>query len=457
MKGNRAIWTLLVLALVPAGRAMAQESVDPRWLPWLGCWQPVEDMVAEYGDAEARQAYFCVRPDGAGVEIATVVDDAPVSSRLMIADGARYEVSEEGCSGSQSAQWSADGRRLFVSSDVICEGGVTRSASGLMAMVSPAEWIDAHAVGMGEERMPRAIRYRPAPTSVAEAAGFDLQALRFGAVAEARRLAAAPVSTDDVIEAAANVDHMALEAFLFEREQGFELNADEILYLADNGVPENVIDLMVALSYPSRFSFDREQMAGEYLPEERPDRYASGYYGRDRYWDYCYGRGFYGSYCSPWGYMPLGWSYGYYNPYYYGGFRYGSGYYGYGWNWGYTRPVIVVNPGNTGFGGAGGRAVKGQGYTRSRGTASAGGSSSGRSSGATAGASRSGGSSGSASSSGRTAKRRGGGSSSASASVSRSSGSSMGRSTASSSSSGRASSGSSSSGRTAKRRGGGGL
>jgi hypothetical protein len=418
---DRAFWTLLVLtALLPAGRVTAQESGDPRWLPWLGCWQPIENGVVAAGEEEAAapQAYFCVRPSVGGVEIATVVDGAAVSSRTMVADGARHEVSEEGCRGWQSARWSEDGQRLFVSSEVLCEGGVTRTASGLMAMVSPSEWIDAHAIGMGSDRTPRAVRYRPAPTTVAEQAGFDLQTVRYGFIADARRLAASPLSVEDVTEATEQVDALAVEAFLFERAEGFELDAARITELADAGVPENVIDLMVALSYPARFSMNREAMSGEFRPEEvRPDRYAPGYYGRDRYWDYCYGRGFY-SYCSPYGYMPLGWSYGYYNPYFYGGYGYG------GYGWGYGRPVIVVGPGGE-VGTPAGRAVKGKGYTRTdRGTALSGGSSSGRSaagsgssggsvgrSGGSSGGTASGstGSTGSSSSGGRTAKRRGGG------------------------------------------------
>lgn len=433
MKSKGTFLTLLfVAALVPA-RLAAQDSVDPRWLPWLGCWEPVENMTAPVGeDGQVRQAYYCVRPAAGGVEIATVVDGASVSSRTMVADAARHPISEDGCNGWQTAQWSGDNQRLFVSSEVTCEGNIRRTGSGLMAMLSPTEWIDAHAIGLGDERVPGAVRYRPAPTNVEESAGFDLRT-RYAVVADARRLAAADLSVDDVAEASEHVDGTALQAFLYERGQGFDLDAANIAALADDGVSNDVIDLMVALSYPTKFTLDRASMEGEPSVGEpgyrADDRY--GYYGRGSNMDYC-GRGFYSySNCSPYAYYsPLGWSYGYYNPYYFGGYGYG---YGSGYGYGYGNPVIIVNP-NNGFGSAGGRAVKGQGYTRiNRGTASGGGSSSstGRSavgrSGATSGSStrsggsavgRSGGSStgtasgssgGSSSSTGRTAKRRGGG------------------------------------------------
>jgi len=425
MKSRAAVLMLAVAALVPA-RLAAQDAVDPRWLPWLGCWEPVENMApSDVADGQVRQAYYCVRPAASGVEIATVIDGASVSSRTMVADGARHPVAEEGCNGWQTAQWSGDGQRLFVSSEVTCEGGVRRTASGLMAMLSPMEWIDAHAMGLGDERVPGAIRYRPAPTSVEESAGFETQT-RFAVIADARRLAAAPLSIDDVAEVSENVDGTALQAFLFERGQGFDLNAANIAALSDDGVPDDVIDLMVALSYPNKFALDRANMEGEPMATEPGDRGYDryGYYGRDRYWDYCYGRGFY-SYCSPYSYMPFGWSYGY-NPYYYG--------YGYGYGYGYRyNPVIIVNP-NDGYASPGGRAVKGQGYTRTnRGTASGGGS---ISTGRTA-VGRSGASSGSSGgSSGRTAVGRSGGSSGGS--------------------SARTSSGGTSTGRTAKARTGGG-
>lgn len=345
----KTLLLLLPLALVPAP-ARAQEALDSRWLPWLGCWQAGEESFMP------EQLLVCVRPApaGSGVEIVTMVDGEVASTRTLVADGERHDVTEDDCSGWRSASFAADGRRVLLRSELTCEGGGKRTASGIMAIASPNEWLDAQAIGLDGERMPRVFRYARALEPPEE---FALPADRAARAREARMLAAAGPSLDDVREAAAQVDPEALVAFLIERNHAFELDAASVGELADAGVPADVIDVVVAVSYPGTFAIDREAMRTALRPRQESgetrrghrgygDPFGWGWGGRGRY-GACYGGLWYWSlYCSPYSYGAYGWGYGgWYDPYWYG----------------YSRPVIIVRDTPSG---PQGRAVRSRGYTR---------------------------------------------------------------------------------------------
>lgn len=397
-----------VLAILPV-TARAQ-ALDARWLPWLGCWQPaVEEAVG------SDDRLVCVRAatGEGGVEIVAVSAGAIVSSRTLLADGQPHDLTDGECSGWQSARFSGDGSRVFLRSDLTCEGGAKRTASAIMAMAPPAEWLDAQSVGLDNERMPRASRYRLGPESVWPEE-FALPADRAARAADARLVASAELSIRDLEEATARVDREAVVAFLVERNQEFDLDASTVAALSDAGMPDEVIDMLVAVSYPARFAIERQTMRTALVPAEAGERdqrgsgdpYGWGWSGRGGYpYGACFG-GLWSWYCDPFGYSPYG--YGYYGSGWYGG-SYGYGYWG--------QPVIVVRESDAPSGAAG-RAVRGRGYTRGGqpGGSTAGRNAEPRGSGGTAasvgsgGGSRGGGgASGSGSSGGtRTAKPRGG-------------------------------------------------
>jgi hypothetical protein len=225
----------------------------------------------------------------------------------------------------------------------------------------------------------------------------------------ASRIAASSALTlDQVIEASSKMDGKAVEAWIAESGAPFALDASRLIRMADAGVPDGVIDVMVALSYPDEFVVNTGAGGEEPVWAEQGPRdasrgsYGGGFYDPfyDPYLRYGYypGFGYRSAYVGIGRYGGYGMSYGGYGGY--GG--YGMGYGGYS----VYRPGVVVVERQS----AGGRAVAGRGYTRS-GRGSTGGviprGSSVRSSGGAAarsapraGASSSGG--------GRKAKRRGG-------------------------------------------------
>jgi hypothetical protein len=239
----------LLLVVGPTALA-AQRPIDARWLPWLGCWQ------AE----EPGPPLVCVQPasNPLGVEVATVIGGERVASRELIADGQPHDVAIDDCAGSQTVEFSTDGRRVYLRSTLTCQGGAHRTTSGIMAMVSPTTWLDAQSIRVDDEEVQQALRRSPAlPAGWPDA--FQLSTERADSVIDARTLAAAPVTLSDVEEAATKVDRNALATFVVERNQPFDVTAAGLVALDDAAVPDPVIDAVVAVSYPGRFAVEREE------------------------------------------------------------------------------------------------------------------------------------------------------------------------------------------------------
>jgi hypothetical protein len=332
------------------------------------------------------------------VELTTWANGEQISTEAIYSDGLPRQTTREGCVGEEEAQFSNDGRRIYLKSDYVCEGGVGRGATGLLAFANPMEWLDIKVIEVAGERVPMVLRYRLARAERVEAAGMEnVVAPRAMAVKAARIGASARLGPEDLIEATGKVDSKALEALIVERGDPFDVDSDLLIRLADSGVQEEVIDLAVAVSFPEKFA------VGSGAPQEiRAERNAyampMGAFGYNTRW----------SFWNPYYYDPF-----YYSPY---GYGYSPYYYNYGWYSGYYRPINVVvqprPPGEVEHG----RVIKGRGYSRG-GTSGGSGSTtpstrttpSGRS-GSSGTVSSSGASRGSSSgSTGRTAKRRGGG------------------------------------------------
>ena len=269
------------------------------------------------------------------------------------------------------------------------------------------------------------VRYRPAAFAlkrVATVVGGEPQPFtvvsEVGVASRFARLAAGDrVDADAVLDVTKHVDSPVAEAWLNELQQGFDLDARELVRIADAGMPANVIDLMVALSNPKEFAVRRNAQQGQDVNAVRRGTFGEGVgYGQSRRYGSVYDCGY--------GFMPS--TYGYYgDPCYpgyfgYGAYGYGAGYYGYGYGYPYgygsyggyyygSRPLVIV-PAGTYTDQQRGQAVKGAGYTRRGGgtTTTSRPQSSGTSRDASAGSSSSGSSTGSSTSSGSTGSSSGG-------------------------------------------------
>jgi hypothetical protein len=335
------------LTLTWAVSSAEAQATDGRWLPWLGCWEAI-DVGAEGSDG----AMLCVIPatTHSGVELTTVLPDGRASGPEPVqGDGVERSFSSDGCEGTRAAEFSDDGTRVYVHTEQVCEGDVLRATRGVFAMVTPYEWVDVQAVDADGRGSAWAMRYRAVSDERAEAVGQ-------GAVLEGRRSsvrsarigAARPPGVDDVADVYRHVGAEAAKAWVVEMNSPVDLNAERLIELSDTGVPGDVIDVVVAVSYPTRFSVDRDAGVRELQPEPagyaaRVPYYGYGYFGFNR-WD-----PFYSSFYSPYGYR--------------------SGYGGYYGSYGYYRPTVIrVEPRNDGQM----RVVNGRGWTRSQSTGTTG-------------------------------------------------------------------------------------
>lgn len=330
MRTPTAIAALLLALAAPA----AAQQVDARWAPWVGCWQLVD------GKAEV-----CIAPASpAGVTLRTRVAGQAALEQTIVADGAPHALTEAGCTGSQRAEWSRHGHRLFTRAEVTCSGQAARSISGLALITPDQTWLDVQAVEIADRTGVRVLRYRRVTGGAATSSPAMAQPA-------APYVGGAAFTLEDVKEASAKVSPTVLEAVLAETDARWpSLRSRDLIALDDAGVPDSVIDLIVAQSYPQKFQVERRQdvSLGMY-PPPFADAAWSGSWGLG-YPYYSWDAGYYGNY-----------------PYYYSPFGYGySGYYGPSF---YYYPGVVIGgsdtPGTTPQDGDG-RVVNGIGYTRVR-------------------------------------------------------------------------------------------
>jgi hypothetical protein len=355
-----------VALLLLAAPADAQNTADSRWDRWNGCWELVMENSREGAPspATARRAprsqptdptrpQVCVEPSPeGGATFTTKVGTQTPIVQTVVADGKDRPISEDGCTGTQRAGWSADGLRLYARAELSCKGDQgTRRVSGLAMLGPDGKWTDVQSVDIGGRESFRVRLYRRTDN----------------ALVAAPAVAATALTLDDVKEASAKVAPRALEAALVETRASFNLTGKRLLELQAAGVPGSVVDLMVALSYPDRFVIERSTSVDRAHAPILDDPFLLGWSFGYPVWSDIYGfySPLYGAF-SPYYYSPFAYPYlrGY-NPYYYGGWYpyYGGGY------------VVVGGDGGGGVDGGGnfpdrptglGRVVDGQGYTRVR-------------------------------------------------------------------------------------------
>jgi hypothetical protein len=150
--GFAALGLLLAAFVVPSRGLLAQEAA--RWRAFVGCWEPM--------GVEGDPGLLCFRPQGDGVEMFNILEGEVTATERLVADGVPRPVSAEGCQGSESVDFSEDGRRIFTASSFECEGGESRSGTGVMSFISPTQWIDVRSLTVDGEPVAWIQRYQAA-------------------------------------------------------------------------------------------------------------------------------------------------------------------------------------------------------------------------------------------------------------------------------------------------------
>jgi hypothetical protein len=342
------------LMLLPAA-AHAQDRADPKWNAWLGCWElvvgdgapgptlrPASGAVPEPGQAPRPEV--CVEAGTDGATFTTRVGAQTLVEETMRADGVDHPITDGDCQGTRRAEWSHDALTLYARADLACAGDSDRRrVSGMSILGRNGTWLDIQAVSIGDQETVRVRRYRHTT-----------------AAGRTPRGRARALTLEDVHEASAKVTAGALEAALIETGASFTLSSKRLVALEEAGVADEIIDLMVALSYPEQFTIERT--VREDRVRQAPlinDPYYLGWAFGYPSWseDYGFYSPLYGRYSSFF-YSPFAYSYlRAYDPFYAGGYLGGS--------------ALLLTPGGGGSPPAiqpsgTGRVVNGQGYTRVR-------------------------------------------------------------------------------------------
>lgn len=420
-----AATALLVAAPFTSALAQVAQS-QARWMPFSGCWVPEEN--AAIGSSAVVGTMVCIAPVAGtqSADVATIVNRQVLHTDRINVTGAHIEKTIDKCPGWESATWSADGRRLLMRSEFACGDSVKVKGSGVFSLNADGDWVQVQGTAVGLNANARVVRYRPADVALVPGTVLTDSAMVRTVPAEngfammsVRQAAGAPATVAAVLDLSKQVDQQVAQAWLSEFGKPAKLNAKDLVAMSEAGMPPELIDMMVAMSYPERFQLQARDASGarptnaNFTTDSRPTCNYDRFDPYDRIYDSrfdqmnCVNR-----YGSMYGVYPFG---------YLSGWRYGWGNYGYGYGRDYygNSPIVIVvrNPGDgDGVAQPRGRAVKGGGYTQSpsgsssapRTTSSSGSSGSSSSSSSSGSGSSSSGSSSSGSSGGeaRTAKPR---------------------------------------------------
>jgi hypothetical protein len=243
------------------------KSEDP--IAWLGCWDALADPEADSTVSLEERQKICVAPGDAPqiLDMTVLVDDEIVAKETIVTDGSRQPVSDGGCDGWIRSVLSEDRRRLYLQSEATCPDGKLRNLTGASMIVSENRWIDIHALRIDGDRELLIQRYRPVEVGIVRLPGAlptEMHAVRMAA--------AAPLSVENVSEALQFVDPAVVEAMLLESDASFGIDSDLLLYLDRAGIPSEIIDLMVALSFPDYFTVEDGSI------NRQPEVYYGGYW-----------------------------------------------------------------------------------------------------------------------------------------------------------------------------------
>lgn len=349
----------IAIAALLVGSASAQQatsgSADTTWQPWIGCWELEGESVGDDSDVSAEETAagrelrrsrrsngtrVCVAPAAApgAVTLTTLVGTQKALEEVVIADGNDHPLMDAECRGTKRSEWSTLGYRLFTRATITCEDQTPRHVSSVTMMTGGPTWVDIQLIDVAGRKSIRVRRY--------QRAGAEASAAQ---PPTARRsvpfIGETSWTIQDVKEASAKLSAETVQAAIVELRQGFDLNGKRLIELDDAGVPDSVIDLMVALSFPKRFVVEHPVSTSAYYG----GGLYGGYGGLMGMWPFIADSYFWPSYYSPFAYR----YWGYYDPFYvpYSGYV----------------PVSNAPPGgNTPVASGRGRVVDGLGYTRIR-------------------------------------------------------------------------------------------
>jgi hypothetical protein len=333
------------------------KNLDSRWLPWIGSWRLVSNTVNASDSNMDGMFLLKISPgDNRNSVVMTGTQDGlTLFDKKIVAAGSRRRVQEDNCTGWYEYSWSEMGEHLLFKGESTCADAQPQIITGISLFTSGRRWSDIQLMQSGEEKVITIRRYLAADITPENVGVRESAALDRGRIEASKNF-----SINEIIELSGKVSPEVIEAAIVELRKPFPINSKTLKRLDDAHVSPRIVDLMVAFTFPDRFTVEDSTIA----PIERSAS-ATGpaFIGYPYPYSYPY------PYFYPWTSFGFWSTYDPFFPYYYySSWIYWSNY-GYWWNYPYYRPSYY--PG----GGSGidrGRLIAGEGYSRvnSRGSGS---------------------------------------------------------------------------------------
>lgn len=282
------------------------KDLDARWLPWIGSWRIVSNTVNTSESDLTEEYILTVSPgdDNNSVTIKTCLDQTVISEEKITADGVRRSLPDEGCTGWYLYSWSETGKRLLLNSESSCQDNPLRLISGISFIDNKGEWLNIRLLKSGEEKAVTISRYRNVDSYQATPGSINAADPVFSRIS-----AGTALSISEIIELSSRIEPEVLEAAIIELRKPFPINSKQLTLLADAEVPSQIVDIMVALSFPEKFTV--EQISTSTAPKPAPPMPYRDFGPPYPYWPY--GHHLYSWYWdsyiySPYSYWYMGWN-----------------------------------------------------------------------------------------------------------------------------------------------------
>jgi hypothetical protein len=284
---NLFLFSVVILLLITfAGKAPASEQpdkgsdkgLDSRWFPWVGSWRMAPNTFKPTESTVKEQYLLTISPgdNEKSITMKGYRDEEVLSEENIIADGTRHPLTGDKCTGWYMYSWSETGKRLLLRSESSCPGETSRLISGMSVIDDTGEWVDVQLLQNGKEKAFTIRRYRNVDNASMTPGGISANNPAF-----ARISAGSNLSINEIIELSSKVEPEVLEAALMELRKPFPINSKQLEHLADSKVTPEIVDIMVALSFPNEFTVERTTIA----PAQRSTAQVGSLLDIDECWD----------------------------------------------------------------------------------------------------------------------------------------------------------------------------
>lgn len=243
------------LMLAAAHGAPAQTvATDPRWYPWLGCWQAD---ASEMGEQSTSSSATCIVPitGSASVEALTIARRRVVARDRLDASGRPHAIDGQGCQGMEVVNWSSTGRRALLRSDYTCASGIKGTTTTVFAISPTGEWLRVEEVRSGGGTTLSVTRLRevgPLPAVSTDAARAIDERRR--AIVVARAAAATAITAIEATDAAYTLGESVVRAWLLASDPlGLDSRQVAALTRPDLSMVQALASLSSGYSWPSPY------------------------------------------------------------------------------------------------------------------------------------------------------------------------------------------------------------